>query len=94
MRWHGDPFPAGLSPDDRIGWGIAATVVVRYVPDLETGKARGLSMEYHGELPKVILAHQLMTLIQDLMTHEDFQQGIPLQQMGPDGPEEGESHAG
>lgn len=82
MRWHGDEFPAGLTPDDRIGWEIAATVVVRYVPDPETGKVRGLAMEYHGELPKVVLAHQLMALMQDLMTHEDFQCGIPLKDVG------------
>lgn len=85
MRWHGDPFPAGLGPDDRIAWPVAATVVVRYVPDPETGKKTGLAMEYSGDLPKLILAHQLMAMIQDLMTHDDFQEGIPLQETGPDG---------
>ncbi len=82
MRWHGDELPGGLTPDDRIGWEIAATVVIRFVPDPETGKRRGLAMEYHGELPKVILAHQLMSMVQDLMTHDDFQRDVPLQATG------------
>lgn len=89
MRWHGDAFPEGLTADDRIGWPVAATVVVRFVPDPATGDTRGLSMEYHGELPKLILAHQLMALVQDLMTHSDFQDGIPLQEMGDDEKEGG-----
>lgn len=85
IRWHGDDFPPGVTPDDRTWWPVAATVVVRLVPDPETGKRRGLAIEYCGELPKVILAHQLMSLIQDLMTHDDFQEGVPTQKTGPDG---------
>lgn len=75
-HWGGDPLPGGLTPDDRIGWEIASTIVVRFVPDPETGRKRGLSIEYHGALPKVLLAQQLMLLVQDLMTHDDFQDGV------------------
>lgn len=84
-RWGGDDLPGGLTPDDRIGWEIAGTVVIRYVPDPETGVKRGLSTEFHGEIPKVILAHQLLALAQDLMTHCDFQDGIPLTCRHPEG---------
>lgn len=78
-HWGGDPLPPGLTHDDRVGWEVAATVVVRVVPDPETGRSRGLSIEYTSSLPKVILAHQLMSMLQDFMTHDDFQDGVPLQ---------------
>lgn len=81
-EWGGDPLPDGLTPDDRVAWPVAATVVMRYVPDPETGRARGLSMEYHGDVPKLALAHQLLSLAQELMAHPDFQAGVPL--TGPD----------
>lgn len=79
MRWGGDPLPPGLTYEDRIGWEVAATVIVRLVPDPETGKGRGLTLEYSSSIPKVVLAHQLMNVVQDLMTHDDFQDGVPLQ---------------
>jgi len=81
-RWRGDGLPEGLTPDDRLGWEVAATLVVRYVPDPQTGRRIGLSMEYDTELPKVILADQMMSMIRDLMTHDDFQTGVTLQATG------------
>lgn len=76
--WGGDPLPEGLSNDESFTWPVAATIVVRYVPDPATGTARGLAVEYHGDLPKAILAHQLLSMVQELTTHHDFQQGIPI----------------
>lgn len=75
-EWRGDPFPDGITPDDRIGWEVAATIVVRVVPDPETGKPRGLATDYDGDIPKVALVHQLMALCADLMMHADFQAGV------------------
>jgi hypothetical protein len=39
-------------------------------------------MEYNTELPKIILADQMMSMIRDLMTHDDFQTGVTLQATG------------
>jgi hypothetical protein len=77
--WGGDPLPTGLTPEDRIGWEVVATLVLRMVPDPDTGKGRGLALEYESAVPKLVLAHQLMGMVQDLMTHDDFQDGVPLQ---------------
>lgn len=76
MHWGGDPLPPGLSYADRAAWPIAATLAVRFVPDPVTGEPGGLSVEYHSSIPKVLLVDQLMTVIRDLVTHCDFQDGI------------------
>jgi hypothetical protein len=86
-RWTGDPLPAGLTQDDRLGWEVAATIVLRFVPDPQTGRRRGVSVEFHSDIPKVVLADRLMSVVQELMTHDDFQEGVSLRRMGPDGPE-------
>ncbi len=78
-EWRGDEFPEGITPDDRIAWEVVATIVVRVVPDPETGKPRGLATDYDGSIPKVALVHQLMALSMDLMTHDDFQDGVSLE---------------
>lgn len=83
-RWGGDELPPGLTEDDRIGWEVVSTVVVRLVPDPITGWGQGLSVEYHGTLPKMILAHQMLNFVSELMTHSDFQHGAPLQDMSGD----------
>lgn len=87
-HWGGDPLPTGLTAEDRIGWKVAATLVLRVVPDPETGKGRGLALEYESSVPKLVLAHQLMSMVQDLMTHDDFQDGVPLQSVRDEDDEE------
>lgn len=87
-HWGGDPLPPGLTPDDRVGWEVVATVLVRIVPDPGTGKDRGLSLEYDSRVPKIVLAHQLMGMVTDLMTHDDFQDGVPLQAIRDEDDEE------
>lgn len=88
-HWGGDPLPPGMTPDDRIGWEVAATIVVRFVPDPETGKRRGLSVEYHADLPKIVMADQLLTLARELMAHEDFHEGIDPVRVRRDDDEKG-----
>lgn len=87
-HWGGDPLPPGLGYEDRVGWEVAATLVLRVVPDPETGKGRGLALEYESAVPKLVLAHQLMGMLQDLMTHDDFQDGVPLQTVRDEDDEE------
>lgn len=91
--WGGDPLPDGIKVEDRVGWPVAATIVLRVVPDPDTGTGRGLALEYESSVPKLVLAHQLMGMVQDMMTHEDFQDGVPLQCVhdGQEHDEEGES---
>lgn len=81
-KWHGDELPGGLTPDDRMAWPIVATVVIRLVPR-PGGGSPGVSAEYSGEedFPKLVLADQLMLVVRDLMTHDDFQVGVPLRSM-------------
>jgi hypothetical protein len=95
-EWHGDALPGGLTPDDRMTWPILGTVVIRRVPNPNGGPG-GISAEYTGEVefPKIVLADQLMLVVRDLMTHDDFQAGVTLRSMGDDGPEgEGDRHDG
>lgn len=91
--WGGDPLPDGIEVGDRIRWEVAATLVLRVVPDPVTGKGRGLALEYESAVPKLVLAHQLMGMVQDLMTHEDFQDGVPLQSVRDDDDNEDQEDA-
>ena len=76
--WGGDALPEGLSREDRVGWEVVATVLVRIVPDPVTGENAGLSLEYECRLPKLLLVDQLMKTVADLMLHDDFQDGVEL----------------
>lgn len=78
QSWGGDALPDGLGREDRVGWEVVATIVVRLVPDPQTGRPGGLSTEYESSLPKIILMNELLKMAADMIRHDDFQDGVSL----------------